>query len=141
MALGGEVRAAGTVTRPSGSASGVPKRSTAWGTSVATTSTSASTVRGEQGRAEVLVDDGLDAAQGAVGVPDDGDAAAAVGDDDEAGLDQRVHGRRVEDLQRLRRGDDPAPALLAAVLPRLAVLDQHRASSRGGGGRWAWWAG
>ena len=31
----------------------------------------------------------------------------------------------VEDLERLGRGDDPAPALLAAVLPGLAVLDQH----------------
>ena len=113
------------MTRPSGSASGSPQRITALGTSVAMTSTSASVVLGEQGRAEVLVDDGLDTGERAVGTAYVRDAAATVGDDDEAGLDQREHGGRVEDLQRLGRGDDAAPALLAAVLPRLAVLDQH----------------
>ena len=55
----------------------------------------------------------------------DRDPAAAVGDDDEAVGDQRLHGGRVEDLQRLGRGDHAAPALLAAVLPGLAVLDQQ----------------
>ena len=49
------------------SASGVPKRSTAWGTSVAITSTSALDRAGQQCGAEVLVDDRLDAAQVAVG--------------------------------------------------------------------------
>ena len=40
---------------------------------------------GEQGGGEVLVDDGLDAAQPAVGLAHDGDAAAAGRDDDVAG--------------------------------------------------------
>ena len=38
------------------------------------------------------------AAQRAVGLADHRDAAAAVGDHDEAGVDQCLHGRRVEDL-------------------------------------------
>ena len=80
---------------------------------------------GQQRGAEVLVDDRLDAAQAAVGVAHHRDAAAAVGDHHEAGVEQRLHGGRVDDLQRLGRGDHPAPALLAAVLPGLAVLDQQ----------------
>ena len=47
-------------------------------------------------------------------------------------VDQRADRRRVEDLERLRRRDHAPPALLAAVLPGLAVLDQQlRASSSG----------
>ena len=48
-------------------------------------------------------------------------------------------GRGVEDLQRLGRGDDAAPALLAAVLPGLAVVDRAPwPRPRAGGGRSAW---
>ena len=43
----------------------------------------------------------------------------------EAGLHHRQDRRRVEDLQRLGRGDHAAPALLAAVLPGLAVLHEY----------------
>ena len=58
---------------------------------------------------------------------DDRDAAAAVGDHDEAGVDQRAARPGASTIsQRLGRGDDAAPALLAAVLPGLAVLDEHR---------------
>ena len=127
VALGGVRRAAAsTVTGPSGSASGVPKRSTAFGTSVAMTSTSASTVRASRAAPRSLSMTASTPAQRAVVVADDGDPAAAVGDHDEAGVDQRVHGAGVEDLERLGRGDDAAPALLAAVLPGLAVLDEQR---------------
>ena len=47
---------------------------------------------GEQRGGEVLVDDGLDAAQAAVRLTDDGDAAAAGRDDDVAGLDEHATG-------------------------------------------------
>ena len=80
---------------------------------------------GQQGGPQVLVDDGLDAAQVAVAVAHHRDAATAVGHDHEAAVDERLHGGRVDDLQRLRRGDHAPPALLAPVLPRLAVLDQQ----------------
>ena len=96
----------------------------------------------EQGGGEVLVDDGLDAVEPAVGVADDGDAAPAGGDDDVAGGEQRPHGLDVDDLERLGRGDDAAPALVAAVLPDLPVL-HHRAGlrPRAGSGRSASWGG
>ena len=61
----------------------------------------------------------------AVAVAHHRDAAPAVGHDHEAGVDERLHGGRVDDLQRLRRGDHAPPALLAPVLPGLAVLDQQ----------------
>ncbi len=80
---------------------------------------------GEQGGGEVLVDDGLDAAEPAVGLAHHGDAAAAGRDDDVAGLEQRAHRADVEHLERLGGGHDAAPALLAAVLPHLAVVDQR----------------
>ena len=80
---------------------------------------------GEQGRREVLVDDRLDAVHGAVGAADDGDAPAAGRDDDVTGGEERVERVRLEDLDRLRGGDDAAPALLAAVLPALAVVDER----------------
>ena len=57
--------------------------------------------RREQGRREVLVDDGLDAVQVAVGLPHDGNAAPTGRDDDVAGSEQRQHGRRLEHLERL----------------------------------------
>ena len=56
----------------------------------------------EQRGAEVLVDDRLDAAQRAVGLAHDRDAAAAVGDHHEPGLDQRLH-------RRARPGSRAAP--------------------------------
>src|SRR5688572_21405717 len=49
----------------------------------------------EQGGAEILVDDGLHAVQRAVGGAHHRDPPAAVGDDNEPGLDERPHGRRV----------------------------------------------
>ena len=81
---------------------------------------------GEDRGGEVLVDDGLDAAQrGAVlAVVGDRDAAAAGADDDEAGPGQRVDRGGVDDGLRLGRGDHAAPALLAAVLPDLAERDE-----------------
>ena len=39
-------------------------------------------------------------------------------------LDEHARRADVEHLERLGRGDDPAPALLAAVLPHLAVVDE-----------------
>lgn len=77
----------------------------------------------EQCRGEVLVDDRLDAAQAAVLLADDRDAAAAGGDDDVARLDEGADGAEVEDLAGFRRGDDSPPALVAAVLPLLTVVD------------------
>ena len=81
-------------------------------------------LRGEQRGREVLVDDGLDAVQRAVGVADDRDAAAAGADDHVAAVGERPDGGRVEHLERLGRRDDAAPAPVAAVLPGLAVLDE-----------------
>ena len=86
---------------------------------------------GEQRGGEVLVDDGLDPAQATGGVAHDGDAATPGRDDDVAGGEQGAQGRGVEHLERLGGGDDPAPALLAAVLPHLAVVD-HRLCLRVG---------
>ena len=80
---------------------------------------------GEQGGAEVLVDDGLDTGERTVGTAYVRDASTTVGHHDEAGLDQCEDRRGVEDLPRLGRGDDAAPALLAAVLPGLAVAHQE----------------
>ena len=54
----------------------------------------------------------------------DRDAAATGADDDEAGRGERVDRGGVDDGRRLRRGDHPAPALLAAVLPDLAECDE-----------------
>ena len=81
---------------------------------------------GQDRGGEVLVDDGLDAAQGGPvpAVVRDRDATAAGADDDEAGAGQGVDRRGVDDGLRLGGGDDPAPALLAAVLPDLTVGDE-----------------
>src|SRR4051794_36852109 len=84
----------------------------------------------EDGSGQVLVDDGLDAAETRLvraavhPVVGDRDATAAGADDDEAGRDERRDGRPVDDGARLRGGDDAAPALLAAVLPDLAERDE-----------------
>src|SRR4051812_46189219 len=81
---------------------------------------------GQDRGGEVLVDDGLDTAQrGAVpAVVRHRDAAAPGADDDEAGRGERMDGGGVDDGLRLRRGDDAAPALLAAVLPDLPERDE-----------------
>ena len=107
------------------------------------TSTSAPTAAGQQRGREVLVDDGLDAAQRAVGVAHDRDAAAAGADDDVPRVAQRRDGRRVEDLERLRRGDDPAPARAprsSQVWP--CSISGARLVLAAGSGRSAWsgWA-
>ena len=80
----------------------------------------------------------LDAVHRPVGLPGVGDAAAAGSDHDEAGGEQREDRGRVEDLERLGRGDDAPPAALAAVLPRLAVLDERLAPRGARSGRRAW---
>ena len=88
-------------TRPSGSASGGPKRMTAFGTSVAMTSTSASVVSASRAAPRSLSITASTPCERPVGAAYDGDPAAAVGDHDETGPDQREHGRGVEDLERL----------------------------------------
>ena len=79
----------------------------------------------EQRGRQILVDDRLHPAHGAVRIAHHRDAAAARGHHDETGGQQDRDRRGVEDLHRLRRRDHPAPALLAAVLPHLPVLDHH----------------
>src|SRR6478736_5426019 len=80
---------------------------------------------GEQGGREVLVDNRLDAVHGAVTAADDGDATTAGRDDDVTSGEERVERMRLEDLDGLGGGDDATPALLAAVLPALAVVDER----------------
>ncbi len=111
------------MTRPRSRCASVPYPTEAWSTSVAMTR--ASSVEGgrEERGGEVLVDDGLDPAQPAVAVADHGDAAASGADDDVPGVEEGARGPDVEHLQRLGGGDDPPPALLAPVLPDLAVVD------------------
>ena len=78
-------RSRATVTVAQGDGPGRAEAEDAAGTSVAMTSMSAPSEAPSSGGAEVLVDHGLDAAQGAVGVDDHRDAAAAVGHDDVPG--------------------------------------------------------
>ena len=58
----------------------------------------------------------------AVLIGDDGDAAAADRDHDEAVLDQGADRVDLDDPDRLGRGDDPAPASPGILLHRPAVL-------------------
>ena len=81
----------------------------------------------QQRRAEVLVDDRLDAraaepsASRTTGIPPPPLATTT-----KPASTRACTAGRVEDLQRLGRGDHAPPALLAAVLPGLAVLDAGR---------------
>ena len=127
-------RSSAAVTRPQRPRGGVPKSTITLRDVGGDDQDVGAELAGEQRGGEVLVDDGLDAAQRVPVRPSshDRDAAAAGADDDEPGVGQRVDGGGVDDRMRLGRGDDAAPALLAAVLPDLAVLDRTaRASSRG----------
>ena len=127
--------------RSSGRCAGVPKPTTACSTSVAITSTSAPTVAAEQRRGQVLVDHGLDAAQRRRPASRTHRDPAATGrDHDEPGVQQRARPPAASSTSSgSGRGDHPAPAALAAVLPDLAVLDQRRGLVlRAGSGRSAW---
>ena len=77
--------------------------------------------RREQGRGSILVDDRLDPAVLAGRGLDDGDAAAADGDDDVAGIDQGTDRFALHDPQRLGRGDDPAVAAPGVLDHRPAI--------------------
>jgi hypothetical protein len=63
---------------------------------------------GEERRAQVLVDDGLDA-DVSPRPRDDRDAPAAGADHGDAGVDQEPDRRQLDDAAGLRRGDDPSP--------------------------------
>ena len=119
-----------TVTVPSGSASGAPKRSTAWGTSVPITRTSADTVRASSAAPRSL------------------SITASTPRSDRRPPRRRGCRRRRWRRRRTRPRPAPArprrrrsaaaparrpasPALLTAVLPGLAVLDETAASSAG----------
>ena len=112
---------------------------TAFSTSVAITSASASTERARTAAVRSLSMTASIPRTLPSSVADHGDAAAAGRHDDVAGVHEGEQGVGVEDLERLGRGDDASPALLAAVLPGLAVLDEQlRPGRRAGTGRWAW---
>ena len=87
---------------------------------------------GEQGGREVLVDDGLDPADAAVRVADDGDAAPAGGDDDVAGGEQgtRRRRRRAPRAARARRRRAASPSRRGPPTPGRAR--SSAAPARGG---------
>ena len=58
----------------------------------------------EQGRAEILVDHGLGAAESTRAIADDGDAAAAGADDDHVGLDESLDRGELQHAAGLGRG-------------------------------------
>ena len=78
---------------------------------------------GEQGGREVLVDDGLDAVQGAVGSRRHGNSAAARADHDDAGVEEPANGLQLDDLARLGRR-----RRRVASARRRAAIDQSRSS-------------
>ncbi len=96
---------------------------------------------GQQHRSEVLVDHRLDPAQARPARAPPGSRRRRSRPPRSRPRPGRVHGSRVQDLQRLRGGHHPPPAPGAAVLPGLAVLDRGpRPAPRAGSGRSAWWA-
>ncbi len=77
--------------------------------------------RGQECRGEILVDHRVHAVM-AVLPGDDRDAAAADRADRRAGGDEGVDALELEDLERLRRGDDPAPAAARVLLQHPAAV-------------------
>src|SRR5438045_2334311 len=82
---------------------------------------------GEEGGGAVLVDYGVEAGE-ADAATHGRDAAAAAGDDDRPGGDQRADRLELDHLQRLRGRDDPAPAAARVVhdLPAALALQLTR---------------
>src|SRR5579872_272627 len=70
---------------------------------------------GEERRGEVLVDDGGDAFEGALGVAHDRDPPAPGRDHDGAGLDEAPDGRHLDDPHRPWRGDHAPPSPVGVV--------------------------
>ncbi len=118
-------RISATVTSPIGRAWAVPQSVTAESTSVAMTRTSAEVCRAIRAAVRSL----SITASMPLRVPslaaDGGDAPAAGAHHEVALGQQRVGGRAVEALERLRRGHHPAPAAVGHLDEVLAVLDQH----------------
>ena len=87
-------------------------------------------VVGEQARREVLVDDGLDADEAAVGLQRDRDAAAARCDDDRARVEQRADLVGLDDPLRPRRWHRAPPAAAGVLHDGPAEFLGHRAGTR-----------
>ena len=86
---------------------------------------------GQTGTGKVLVDDGVDTEIVPVRVARDRHTAAAAGDDDILIVEQVQDRAPLDDVHRLRRGDDAppaAPGILAHMQGRVAVLHPLRRS-------------
>jgi hypothetical protein len=103
-------------------------------------------VGGQEARGEVLVHDGLDTAVDARLLLDDGNAAAAAGDDHESRQEERPDGLGLHDAHGTWRGDEPPVAaarildhhppvagpVLRGFLGRVAAADRLRGVLEGG---------
>ena len=79
-------------------------------------------VRRQEGRPSVLVDDGHGTPQVALLILDHRDAAAAHANHDKAGIDQRLDGVLLDDLQGNRRGNHASPASPGILFDRPPFL-------------------